>query len=37
VARSGSAKSHSGVYRDLVIRKRKTEVDGQLAGLRGPP
>jgi 2-dehydropantoate 2-reductase len=32
----GSAKSHSGIYRDLVIRKRKTEVDGQLAGLRGP-
>jgi 2-dehydropantoate 2-reductase len=32
----GSAKSHSGIYRDLVVRKRKTEVDGQLAGLRGP-
>ncbi|MGI8448193.1 MAG: ketopantoate reductase family protein [Streptosporangiaceae bacterium] len=32
----GSAKSHSGVYRDLVVRKRKTEVDGQLGGLRGP-
>jgi 2-dehydropantoate 2-reductase len=31
-----SAKSHSGIYRDLVVRKRKTEVDGQLAGLRGP-
>jgi hypothetical protein len=25
-----------GMYRDLVVRKRKTEVDGQLAGLRGP-
>ena len=32
----GSAKSHSGVYRDLVVRKRKTEVDGQLGGLSGP-
>jgi 2-dehydropantoate 2-reductase len=32
----GSAKSHSGVYRDLVVRKRKTEVDGQIGGLRGP-
>jgi 2-dehydropantoate 2-reductase len=32
----GSAKSHSGIYRDLVVRKRKTEVDGQLGGLRGP-
>jgi 2-dehydropantoate 2-reductase len=31
-----SAKSHSGIYRDLAIRRRKTEVDGQLAGLRGP-
>jgi 2-dehydropantoate 2-reductase len=25
-----SAKSHSGVWRDLAIRKRKTEVDAQL-------
>jgi 2-dehydropantoate 2-reductase len=32
----GSAKSHSGVYRDLAIRHRQTEVDGQLAGLAGP-
>ena len=32
----GSAKSHSGIYRDLVVRKRKTEVDGQLGALRGP-
>jgi 2-dehydropantoate 2-reductase len=31
-----SAKSHSGIYRDLAVRRRKTEVDGQLAGLRGP-
>lgn len=27
----GSAKSHSGVWRDLAIRKRKTEVDDQIA------
>ena len=32
----GSAKSHSGIYRDLVVRKRKTEVDVQIGGLRGP-
>ena len=32
----GSAKSHSGVYRDLAVRKRKTEVDTQIGGLRGP-
>jgi len=31
-----SAKSHSGIYRDLMIRKRQTEVDGQLGGLAGP-
>lgn len=31
-----SAKSHSGIYRDLVVRRRKTEVDGQLGLLRGP-
>jgi 2-dehydropantoate 2-reductase len=31
-----SAKSHSGIFRDLAVRHRKTEVDGQLAGLRGP-
>jgi len=31
-----SAKSHSGIYRDLMVRKRKTEVDGQLGGLKGP-
>jgi 2-dehydropantoate 2-reductase len=27
----GSAKSHSGVWRDLAVRKRKTEVDEQIA------
>jgi 2-dehydropantoate 2-reductase len=32
----GSAKSHSGIYRDLVVRKRKTEVDAQIGGLSGP-
>jgi 2-dehydropantoate 2-reductase len=31
-----SAKSHSGIYRDLMIRKRKTEVDSQLGDLTGP-
>lgn len=31
-----SAKSHSGIYRDLVIRKRKTEVDDLLRDLKGP-
>ncbi len=31
-----SAKSHSGIYRDLMVRHRPTEVDGQLADLRGP-
>lgn len=31
-----SAKSHSGIYRDLVVRHRPTEVDGQLGALRGP-
>ena len=30
-----SAKSHSGVYRDLAVRHRPTEV-GDLAGLAGP-
>lgn len=25
-----------GVYRDLVVGKRKTEVDTQIGGLRGP-
>lgn len=27
----GSAKTHSGVWRDLAVRKRKTEADDQLA------
>ncbi len=27
----GSAKSHSGVWRDLAVRKRRTEVDAQIA------
>ena len=31
-----SAKSHSGIYRDLMVRKRKTEVDGLLRDLKGP-
>lgn len=26
----GSAKSHSGIYRDLAVRKRPTEVDAQI-------
>ncbi|MDT7727631.1 MAG: hypothetical protein QOI21_4207 [Actinomycetota bacterium] len=31
-----SAKSHSGVYRDLMIRRRKTEIDDLLRDLAGP-
>ncbi len=31
-----SAKSHSGIYRDLMVRKRKTEVDELLRDLTGP-
>ena len=31
-----SAKSHSGIYRDLMVRKRKTEVDDLLHDLAGP-
>ncbi len=31
-----SAKSHSGIYRDLMVRKRKTEVDDLLHDLDGP-
>lgn len=31
-----SAKSHSGIYRDLVVRKRKTEIDEALRDLHGP-
>jgi 2-dehydropantoate 2-reductase len=28
---ANSAKTHSGIWRDLAVRKRKTEVDAQLA------
>jgi 2-dehydropantoate 2-reductase len=31
-----SAKSHSGIHRDLMVRKRKTEVDDLLRDLKGP-
>jgi len=31
-----SAKTHSGIYRDLTVRHRKTEVDAMLAALDGP-
>lgn len=31
-----SAKSHSGIYRDLMVRKRKTEVDDLMRDLAGP-
>ena len=32
----GSAKSHSGIYRDLMVRHRPTEVGEQIEVLRGP-
>lgn len=32
----GSAKSHSGIYRDLMVRKRPTEVAEQIEVLEGP-
>jgi 2-dehydropantoate 2-reductase len=32
----GSAKTHSGIYRDLTVRKRKTEIDDLLRDLNGP-
>ena len=33
-----SAKTHSGIWRDLAVRKRKTEVEAQLgADRRGRP
>jgi Asp-tRNA(Asn)/Glu-tRNA(Gln) amidotransferase A subunit family amidase len=32
----GSAKSHSGIYRDLMVRRRPTEVPAHLGGLKGP-
>ncbi|HEY3765155.1 MAG TPA: amidase family protein [Gaiellales bacterium] len=31
----GSAKTHSGIYRDLAVRHRKTEVDSMLGALDG--
>jgi 2-dehydropantoate 2-reductase len=31
-----SAKSHSGIYRDLMVRHRPTEVPAHLGGLEGP-
>jgi 2-dehydropantoate 2-reductase len=31
-----TAKSRSGIYRDLMVRKRKTEVDDLLRDLNGP-
>ena len=31
-----SAKSHSGIYRDLMVRKRKTEVDEVHKDISGP-
>ncbi len=31
-----SAKTHSGIYRDLAIRKRKTEVDAMLGSIDRP-
>src|SRR5258707_2115494 len=31
-----TAKSHSGIYRDLMVRRRKTEVDDLLRDLKGP-
>lgn len=31
-----SAKKYSGIYRDLVVRKRKTEIDEMLSELHGP-
>lgn len=31
-----SAKTHSGIYRDLTVRKRKTEIDEMLRDLDGP-
>jgi 2-dehydropantoate 2-reductase len=31
-----SAKQYSGIYRDLVVRKRKTEIDEMLRDVNGP-
>ncbi|MCY0096790.1 ketopantoate reductase family protein [Hoeflea ulvae] len=30
---SGTAKTHTGIYRDLAVRKRKTEVDPQVGAV----
>ena len=32
----GSAKTHSGIYRDLMVRHRKTEVDCDAGRARRP-
>jgi 2-dehydropantoate 2-reductase len=32
----GSAKTHSGIYRDLMVRRRPTEVADQIEVLHGP-
>ncbi len=31
-----SAKQYSGIYRDLVVRQRKTEIDEVLRDINGP-
>jgi 2-dehydropantoate 2-reductase len=31
-----TAKTHSGIYRDLTVRKRKTEIDEMLNDIHGP-
>ena len=31
----GSAKTHSGIWRDLAVRKRKTEIDQQIGIITG--
>ncbi|WP_146081631.1 hypothetical protein [Clavibacter michiganensis] len=31
-----SAKTHSGIYRDLMVRRRKTEVDQVHRDIQGP-
>jgi 2-dehydropantoate 2-reductase len=31
-----TAKTHSGIYRDLAVRKRKTEIDEMLHDIHGP-
>jgi 2-dehydropantoate 2-reductase len=31
-----SAKTHSGIYRDLMVRHRPTEVPAHIGGLKGP-